>query len=387
VDFKKQFDHLLPIINRDTSELYFEVTESFKEKMTVKNDGGGIITGRIMSNSSAITFDSEEFQGNDSEILFSVDTSMYTIGDTLKTSAVIMSNGGEHTVEFVIKIVPHAIETKEGTKIVSLEDFCRYAKERPVQASQLLHSSEFGKWLYSSGYEYMDFYEELLMDSDRSRAVWNFLAFNGYKPESVVAFKNSHMTVKIAPHMNLYPGSIGVVKRGTGSVDEQIALKNKCTWIKINQNRLLDGHFDENGEAYISFTIESDKLIGKRSTAILCIGEDEMELVAKTLEVIEASLEKEYLTPKESSLIHIKNNSASTVTVNILPKDNFIKIENNKLNVKESAKIPFHIELSKVQSAQFALVRQPEVKTEITVNAMLEGNKFTKKLNLTIGWF
>jgi len=390
VDFKKKFDQPLPIINKDIDKLYFESPGSFRGQLTVKNDGGGVIAGRVMSNSSAITFDPEEFSGNDSEILFHIDTSMYNIGDILKTSAVMITNGGEHIVEFDIKIVPPAIETKEGTKIVSLNGFFEYANEQPAKASQLFRSHEFSIWLHSTGYEYMDFYERMLKDLERERAVFNFLTFNGYKKKSIIAFKNPQMVIKIAPYMDVYKGSINIVKHGIGYVDEQIFIKNNVIndgGLQLEYDRLIDSYFNENGEAQINFLIETDKLKAKRNTVIISIEEEKMELIVQKLDIIEVSLEKEFLQLKESSYIRIKNNCNSPISVDISPKDGFVKLENNKFDIKERAKIPFRIELSTMHTAQYTLVRQPEVTTEISVNAEFNNNLFTKKLNLIIGWF
>ena len=387
MDFKKQFDEPLPIINRDIDKLYFETSVSFQGQLTIKNDGGGVIAGKVMSNSSAITFDPEEFSGNDSEILFHIDVSIYSINDILKTNTVIITNGGEHIVEFAVKIVPHAIETKEGVKLINLQDFFEYTVKWPASANRLFHSHEFGVWLYSSGYKYMDFYEELLKDAEKERAVSNFHIFNGYKPKNIIAFKNSQMTVKIAPHAGICQGNLSITASGIGHIDKQILLKSGGDWIKLDSDRLLSSHFNDKNEGQIGFLIEPAKLKGKTGRAIISIDEEEMELIAQKLDIIEASLEKEFLSSKASSFIYIKNNSDSQITVEISPKDSFIKLEKHKLDITRSVKIPFQIELSTVQSAQFALIRQPEVKTEIFVNAVLKNNKFAQKLNLTVGWF
>ena len=388
MDFKKQFDKPLPKVNRETDRLYFETSGSFQSRLSIKSEDGEEISGRIMSNSGMITFDPEQFSGSESDIVFHVDMSMFKIGDTLKTSAVLMTNGGEHRIEIIVKMIAYAMETKDGLKISALSDFYDYVNKYPAQAKQLFRSHEFSTWLYSSAYEYMDFYEHLLKDSDKDRALSNFLAFNGYKEEKNYALPNKWIKVKIAPHMDIYVGSIKIIKsEPSASVNINTALKHSCDWLKLEKEFLTDEDFAETGEAFIGFIIDPAKLKAKRGRQAILIGDDEVTLAVEIVDDIEVFLEKEYLPSKESSFIHIKNNSASPVMVEILAVDSLIKFENKKISVKESAKVPFHVEISALHSAQFALMRQPELRSEIIVSASVSGGKYRKKLPLTIGWF
>lgn len=387
MNFKEQFDKPLPKINKDVDKLYFETQGSFQGKLNIKNEVEGVLSGWIMSNSSTITFDPEEFSGSDNEIIFHVDMSLYNIGDTLKTDAVIMSNGGEHSIEFIVKMVPPAIETKDGSKITVLSDFYRYVKENMPSARALFRSHEFSVWLYSSGYEYMDFYEELLKDSDRDRAVMNFLAFNGYKEEKALTIYNRLIRVTMVPNSDISAGSLSVTKSGSQSVNERLIVKGGSDWIRLESELLCDEHFDVNGEASISFFIEPKRLTGNRNTEIICVGTEEVTVDVKSADAVEVYLTKEHFMPKERSFVYVKNNSGALVTVELSAADNLIKLESSRINVSDSAKIPFQIELSAIQTAQYTLIRQPELKTEIRVNAALKDGNFIKKLNLTVGWF
>ena len=388
MDFEKLFEQPLPVINKDINNIYIETPGRHSGRLGIKNDGGGILTGKIMSNSGALTFEPEDFCGNNNDILFSVDTSMYTIGDTLRTNAVILSNGGEHSIDFTVKIVPYAIETGEGTKIASLDEFFKYSDEYPAAARSLFTGHEFMMWLHSSGYEFMDLYEKLVSDANKERALENFLLFNGYKQKADISVESGNITVKLPPFSKeVYVGSITFTKNGEGYVDLSMAVKNNSPWLKLEKEKLTSEDFDESMAAYISFFIDPAKMETDREIDSVSIGSQEILITAIKINYIEAKPEKEYIAMKEESCIIIKNNSGARLTIDILPKDSFLKFESTRYYIKENAKIPFSVEFSAIQAAQLSLLKQPEIKTYVVVDTVFNKKPYAKKLELTIGTF
>ena len=388
MDFKKQFDAPLPRINKDNKEIHIETSGSYSAKLQLKNDGGGILSGKIMSNSSSIKFEPEDFSGNNNEISFQIDTHMYAIGDTLRTNAVVLSNGGEHSIDFIVKIVPYAIETKEGVKIAGLDEFFSYSDQYPDAARTLFTSHEFMMWLHSSGYEFMDLYEKLVDGANKEKALENFLIFNGYKQKADISIADSMVTVKLPPFSKeVYTGNITLIKNGTGFIDLSMVVENKSPWLKLEKEKLAAGDFDETNTAFISFFIDPAKMEKNLCIDKISIGSHEVIITAIKINYIEATLESEFISTKAASYILIKNNSGSRLTVDILPKDSFLKFESTRYYIKESAKIPFNVELSAIQSAQISLLKQPEIKTHIIIDTVFNKKAYAKKLDLTIGSF
>ena len=388
VDFKKQFEQPPAIINRDMKQIYIETPGNYSGKITLKNDGGSVLSGKIMSNSGAVKFQPEDFSGNNNEISFHIDTSMYAIGDELRTNAVIVSNGGEHSIDFSVKIVPFAIETKEGVKIASLDDFFSYSDKYPIAARTLFASHEFTMWLHSSGYEFMDLHDKLVDDANKEKALENFLLFNGYRQKANISVVENNICVKLLPFSKeVYAGNITLTKSGEGYVDLSISVKNNSQWLKLEKGRLMSQDFDESMTAYISFFIDPDKLDKDMAMDVICIGTHEIILTARKISYIEAELGSGYIGTKAESYILIKNNSGSRLTVDVLPKDSFLKFESGRYYIKETARIPFRVELSAIQIAQMSLLKQPEIKTHIIIDTVFNKKPYVKKLDLTIGAF
>ena len=386
--FKKQFDGPLPLINKDTKKIYIETSGSHSGRLTIKNDGGAVLSGSIMSNSSALSFEPEDFSGNNNEISFYIDTSLYAIGDILRTNAVILSNGGEHSIDFTIKIIPYAIETKEGVKIAAIDDFFEYTDAYPDSAKTLFISHEFMIWLRSSGYDYMELFEKLAEGTGKEKALENFMIFNGYKQKADVSVENSSINVKILPFSKeVYAGNITLSKNGAGFVDLSISVKNSSPWLKLEKEKIKEQDFDESMLAYLSFFIDPAKMEKDVCIDKIIAGSCEIIVTAMKMNYIEAEPESEYMGIKADSYILIKNNSGSRLTVDILPKDSFLKFESTRFYIKESAKIPFSVELSAIQSAQISLLKQPEIKTHIIIDTVFNKKAYTKKLGLTIGAF
>jgi len=388
MDFKEQFDRPLPVINKDKKEIYVETPGNYNGKLFIKNDGGGILSGRIMSNSGAITFEPEDFSGNNNEISFHIDTGMYAVGDILRTNAVILSNGGEHSIDFIVKIIPYAIETKENIKITGLDEFFSYTDNYPESSKALFGSHEFMIWLRSSGYEFMELYEKFVDDSNKERALENFLIFNGYKQKTDIFETEGSINISLPPFSKeVYAGSVALTKKDSDFVDLNMSVKNNSPWLKLEKERLTSIDFDESLTVYVNFFIDPAKIERKTGIDIISIGGREIIVTALKMNYIETKLEKEYISTKDESYLLIKNNSGSRLTVDILPKDSFLKFESSRYFVKEHAKIPFKVELSAIQAAQMGLLKQPEIKTSIIVDTVFNKKTYVKKLELTIGNF
>ncbi|MDR2899546.1 MAG: DUF5717 family protein [Clostridiales bacterium] len=384
--YKEQFNSPLPLINRETKNIDIETSNSLSGAIIIKNDGGGEIMGRVMSNSSSITFDPEEFSGNDSKITFYINLDYYNPGDILNTNAVIKSNGGEHIIDFTVKVIPHAIETKEGDKITSLKDFYSYCVEYPVAARQLFVSHEFMMWLYTTGYIYMDIYEKFARDSNKERALDNFLVFNNLKSKTKISCYDKSIKIHVYPYYDkIWTGSIRLRKSGWGYVDCDINTEYDYDWFTLSKTRLVSSDFDSEYETEVSMFIDAVKLPKRLNIQYVIIDGQRVHVTVIKAFYIEASTEKDYLTFGESSNLVIRNNSGARLTVDIHPSDNFIKFESVRYYVDEMAKIPFDVQLSTFQKTQMSLLKQPFVNTSVTVEAVYDRQPYFKRFYLKIG--
>lgn len=384
MEFKEQFERPLPIINKDVDKIYLETSNNCEGSLTIKNDSGGEIMGRIMSNSRFLTFEPAYFEGNNSNISFYVNLDIYNPGDIFRTNAVIMSNGGEHTIEFTVKIIPYAINTKEGISISNLNQFYNYAKKHPISARGLFTNHEFMMWLHASGYEYMDLYEKFAMDSNKERALDNFLLLNKLKYKADIEFETDEIQVSVPCFNNdMVHGIISIRKTGWGYIHGE--LKNNKTWLYLGKNTINSSDFDDENKTYINYSVDPLNFRSKVNyDKIICNGK-ELMIKAVKMDFIKAGIERNFLSYKDMSYILLENNTEDKLQVNIYTRDNFVKFESIKYFIDKKSSIPFRIDMPVIISAQHALKKQSSMASEICVESTYKGKTFRKIFRITIG--
>ena len=171
-----RFDHPMPILDIDTHHITIEAKDSFDGKIKIKNTGGGLLEGNILSRCPGLTFTPESFKSNRKTITFEFDPKEagLGIGETLSGAAYISSNAGEIEIPISIKTTKMSISTTDGYTIANLDDFYEYSLKNPTQAKRIFTDSEFYMLLLAIGYEYMEVYESLHKDANRDRAMDNF---------------------------------------------------------------------------------------------------------------------------------------------------------------------------------------------------------------------
>lgn len=390
MDVTKLFELPLPIINKDESKIFIETSKSYEGTLTIKNDGGGTLEGRITSNSYFLVFEPEYFTGNNSNINYTVDLSVINVNDKIHTNAVIISNGGEHTIEFIIKIVPHVINTIEGHKITSIKDFLQYSKKHPVSSRKLFVNHEFMMWLYNLEYEHMDLYEHFRADPNKERGLNNFFIFNKLKRNIYLSLLGEDINIKINPYINkIYTGIISVKRSGQGFIDEKICVKNKSSWIKLEKQTILSSDFKINDTIGIAYTIDKSSIKKKveRDSLFLENGKGCINITVTTINFLDVSLERKFIDLIDSGNLLIYNNSGENIIIELITKDDFVKFDGTMFKVNKHAKIPFNIKLSAIQLAQKNIKKKPVFDTEIYVKSFFNGETYFKTLKLTVGNF
>ena len=391
MDVKNLFEYPLPIINKEQNKIFIEASKIHKGTLTIKNDGGSVLEGRIMSNSHFLVFEPEYFNGNICEIDYTMDLNIYNTEDMIHADAVIVSNGGEHTIKFLIKITPHILETKEGHKITSLKDYLTLYKKNSIAAKQLFASYDFMVWLYESGYEYMDLYEHFKSDANKERGLNNFFIFNKLKNKSILSLKDEDINIKINPYVGkIYTGVITVKKVGFGFIQEKLVLENKSPWLKLEKEEITAGDFKTSDTINIAYTIDKS-LIRKNienDTVMLTNGIGKVNVSVAVSKFLGVKLEREYIDIKDNGYIIVNNYSGQPIDIEIIPKDSFLKFESNAYKINRNVKLEFNIKLSKTQLLfQKSIIKKPIFETEIDVKSYFQDKTYIKTLKLTVGNF
>lgn len=390
MDVINLFEYPLPILNKEQNKIFIEASKNYKGTLTIKNDGGGVLEGRIMSNSHFLIFEPEHFSGNICEINYTMDLNIYNTEDTIHADAVIVSNGGEHTIKFLVKIAPHILESKEGYKITSLKDFLNLYKKNPTIAKQLFVSYDFMVWLYESGYEYMDLYEHFKSDANKERGLNNFFIFNKLKHKSTLVLVEEDIHIKINPYVDkIYTGVITVRKLGFGFVEESLLLRDNSAWLKLEREKITSSDFKTSDTINLAYTIDKS-LIGKSvesDTVMITNGSGSVNIAVTILKFLNVKLEKTYIDSKEDGYIVANNYSGQLINIEVIPRDNFVKFGKAVYEIDKNMKIPFSVKMSAMQLLQKSILKNPIFETEIDVKSHFQDKTYIKTLKLTVGNF
>jgi hypothetical protein len=376
----KQLEYPLPILKILAEKIVIETSGSEDGSLLVDNIGGGILSGRVMSNSPALRFRDPEFSGNQVSIVYTCSTDGCKPGDVIQSEIVVMSNGGEKSIPLIIKVIPAMIVTAEDIKITSQKDFLAYAKKYPAQARKLFTSPEFMMWLSDMGYEFMDIFEYLVRDSNKERALENFFILGKLKNRAVLSIANKTHYINVNPEQkDLITGEITVHKTGWGYIEADVITDGGEDWLSVTPECLSAGMFSQKDIALIKYSINTAKLKGKMSRADIRIsGGLQAALVVKKKTHISISSDKSCYDSEDSGKLRVVNNCGGDIMLDISVRDGFVKFEGKRYYMGATAEIPFNVKLSTLQMAQIGLKRQPFFETEIYVTTNI-GSKQIKR--------
>ncbi len=400
----EQLEYPLPKIKCSIDKLIIESPGQFESYFYIENIGNGLLEGSIFANSSFIKFEPLTFSGNKVKINYVLEMKRYKISDIIRAEAVIISNGGEVVLPIIIKIVAHGVYTKNGVKISSLKDFLNYSKKYPLEAKEFFSSNEFYFWLVSTGYEFMDIFDTIARDSNKERAMENFLILNKLKKKpSLLVSKTEIEHVIEYSNREILNFSLPIKKTGKGYIYERVYTQDESNWLAISKDNINSSDFeiipaananginDDETSGYeltkLNYFINT-ALISKSVSNKILIGDSiSINISVRRKSALIAKASKEMFSFEDSGTINIINNCNKDIVIETYSDDSFIKLEGKRYFIGETAKIPFNIKFSALQLAQLALKKQPIVNTEIYIKANVDYGIIKKTINLTIGEF
>ncbi len=379
-----EFEYPMPVLALDAEKLVIETAGGYDGEFTITNHGGGTLTGNIIEKSGMLRLSAESFSGNETRVKFSVPEINHKINEVLNTEIIVSTNGGEKIIPVIIRGLPNFLTTRDGLKISELKEFASYAKKNPSAARALFYSQEFMFWLFNGGYEQMELYDRLVKDSNKERALDNFLVINKLKNKSYLEFSDGHLEFSLPPVKSAARREIIVKKIGWGYASENLSLLEPKPWINFYPDRLSTESFDENGTARVMLELNASRLSGLYDEAVLCAGQASIKLGVKRLPFLSATLSKESYSTDDVGKLCVVNNSGADVLVEIETGDGFIKFEGKKYLVGKEADIPFVVRLTAIQLAQLALSKRPLIESFISVKANLASKIVKKNISLRV---
>jgi len=442
-----RFSNPLPVLATDIDSIEIETKDIYNGSFTIKNTGGGILEGKIISHCKWLIFNPTKFEGNNQTINYTFDSTCLTAGQSAKGFVYISSSGGEKCIPASAKLAKMSVTTAEGFAITNLHDFFQYANIHPAQARRLFVDSEFYMLLLAIGYEYMDIYESLHRDPNRERAMDNFFILSGLKGKTGVSilcagqgvpshdakcdciqiatglFRKKPPVRKIEFIQNpgdrqTLHGHITIEKSDYGYVETQIALQENAAWLSFHQNKLyharagnspahatggccevatsdlkqkklplrsITNEFKDNLTAMLQFSIDPTKITSSCAQELVTIGTETVVITYRRTAPAILRLNQAAYRYEDSGVIKVVNNTGKDMRVEVFCPESYVRFSARSYLVGEYGEIPFDIKLSAFLSAQLFFRKLPYMKTTVEIKATTPGKLFKKKLPIIVG--
>jgi hypothetical protein len=384
-----KYEHPLPKLALDIDSLTIETKSTHTGQFSVKNTGGGVLKGSILSRCKGLVFEPREFEGSTKiNYTFNAAAAGLGIGESLNSRFFVMSAGGEKEIPVSAKLIKMSVTTPDGYTIANIRDFYEYSQKQPTQARRLFIDSEFYMLLLASGYEFMEVYESLHKDANRERAMDNFFILSGLKERTELEVTGErYLEFTQAPgDTRSITGEFKVKKSDGGYADAPLV--SDAPWLKLSSGKLSTLDFDEDtNTATVNFTINAENSDGSEnmSQQIKIGTHDSVEIVYRRLPPLVLSLNRDTYRYSDKGIIKISNNTGKHMKIDVFCPEKYIHFSARSYPVDARGEIPFEIKLSGFMNAQRLLRKLPFMKTNIEIKAKIPGQEIKKTIPVIVG--
>lgn len=385
------YEQPLPALDVDTETIVIETKDNTTGQFKLKNTGGGLLAGRVISRCPGLSFTPDIFEGNKQVIAYSFNPSEagLGIGKTLNSTVYVSTNGGEKKIDVTIKITKMSIETKDGYTIANLLDFYEYALRNPTGARRIFTDSEFYMLLLAVGYEYMEVYESLHKDANRERAMDNFFILSGLKGKTTISITDKSLEFIQKPdEKEIIKGLLTITRSDEGYVDMPINIINDSNWLSTPSSKLSTSDFSDINDMItttIEFNINPRNIQGPYARAQIAIGTETCEIIYRRTAPLALRLNRGSYRYEDKGLIEVTNNTKTTMQIEVFCPEKYIHFSARAYPVENYGEIPFEVKLSTFMSAQLFFRKLPYMETEIEIKATVPGAAYKKRLPIIVG--
>lgn len=388
MDLKNFLEYPLPNIEIDVDKIAINMNEKNSGVINIKNIGGGLLSGDIISNTECILLDENSFESNDIKIGYNLVPSIYSSGDFIKSEIIIISNGGQVYIPVYITIANFDYLECNNEKIYTIKDFYTYYLKNYIEAIRIFYSYDFMIWLKNINYDHIDIVEEILKDANKQRAIDNFFVLTKMKEKAYIKimqklFKYKYFVTKKDTEII---GFIPLKIIGTGYFEEYIFIED-VDFIKLSKNKITNKDFDDEGNFNLEFKILKNKInsfFERKKILFSSLNENVIIEISKK-KPIEILFEKEYFMPIDKGSIKILNNTDEDMLIEIIPKDTFVFFEGKKYLISKYSEINFDVRLTGFLKAQMDFTKKTNIESEILIKAVFKDKVYKMEKNIYIG--
>jgi len=384
MDIREALEYPLPMLTLSATEITMEGKDEVA--FSLKNSGGGLLIGQILSPTNSLTFTPNKWEGNRQNIKchFSPDPlEGWKPGDVREFEITVLSNGGEKIIPVTVKLAKMAINTTEGTVIANLRYFFDYAQRHPSKAQAIFVSKDFSDLLRTTDYAYLDAYEWLAKESNRARALDNFFVLSGLKGKTLLTAPQTAIEhVGKIDDDSPIEGVFELQKSDNGYYETRLLTKRNAEWLSLQKEHLSNNDFDDN-IATVKYKIAPSLVQGRYAKETIIAGESAVDIVFKRPAPMRCWLTREGFRLYDEGILVVE--TPAPIMVEVFCKEQFVRFVGKEFRVLGREEIRFTIKPSAFQSAQMMFRKQPSLSAEIEVRAFYNGTVVKRVLPLTAG--
>ncbi|MCL2461925.1 MAG: DUF5717 family protein [Defluviitaleaceae bacterium] len=384
----ERFEYPLPLLSADIENISISTSAACEGSFTIRNSGGGALSGTITSNTGCVAFSPRNFEGNSVRINYSFAPGVYRAGESIRTGALIMSNGGEKLIPITIVYTPPALTAPDGGKIANLRDFMAFCRVHPEEAGDMFSGPDFRRFLADIGYGYINAYERIVDDPDKSRALENFFVLSGLKTKNGLSVLQNKFEIPLKPNdMKVVSGSIPLERTGWGYLNVPVFAKRGVPWLTFVK-RVKNADFKDGNAAALSFAVDPKEVKAGWDAENVIIGNEDpisVEISVRKLPPIEAWVSREFYGMEDGGLLTVVNQTGADLLIEVVPMETFVKFAGLKYLVGEKADIPFQVRFSAFQTAPLIFRKQPFAEAFIEISANADGKRIKKRVKIAAG--
>ena len=209
----------------------------------ILSSNGGKVEGRVFSSDMRMECLNTELTGSDTEIAYHFHGDLSNPGDVVEGFFGVVSNYGEYTIHFCVKIEPGELASSRGP-IKNLFAFTNLAKTDWKEAVGLFYESGFAGILMGSDEQFLGIYDALSSKKGSEQNLEEFLISTGRK--NIVTFscnKKVYDTSITASELSetVIEREIEIVRNGWGYTD--VSLESDCEFMFTEREKLTSDDF------------------------------------------------------------------------------------------------------------------------------------------------
>lgn len=379
----------LPIIKIDTEKIAINMNDKTEGYISIKNIGGGLLCGQIISNTECILLEQDSFCSNDINIKYSLASSVYSNGEFIKSSISIVSNGGEINIPLYITISNFEFLNCGEEKIYDIKEFYHYYLKNYLEAIRIFYSYDFMIWLKRINFKHIDVVEEILQDANKQRAIDNFFILCKLKEKASLKILQTSFKYKYTKNdENMFiEGYIPLKLIGNGYFEETIIKPFNSDFIKLDMEKITNKDFDEDNNLNLKFIIDKSKVNNYFERKKLLFDKAKENVIIELSEKlpVETILERQYFNTTDNGVLKVINNTNKELIIEIIPKDTFVIFSSKKYLIEKFQNINFNIKLSGFLKAQMDFTKKPNLESEILIKVILDDEIYKFEKTIYVG--